>query len=106
MTKVSCSVSSCSYYKDGGCYVSTVNIGGKGASSDHLTCCGSFLDRQHYSNLAEYTCNRGETETVLCNVNTCKYNENEVCSLNEIHVGGEKEARIYTETECKSYDKR
>ena len=105
MTHVKCSVTSCSYNQDGGCYVSTVKIGGRGATQEGLTCCGSFLNRQHYSNIAEYTSQRSEAESVMCNVTTCRYNSDEHCSRDGIHVNGSREAEIYTETYCDSFDK-
>lgn len=106
MTQVKCSVSSCSYYKDGGCYVNPVKIGGQGAVEDSLTCCGSYLNRQHYSNLAEYTSRRGAADCVSCNVSTCEHNRNQECTLSEIQVDGLRSTNIYTETKCASFDKQ
>ena len=106
MTEVKCSVESCSYNKDGGCYINPIQIGGKGAVEDNLTCCGSFLNRQHYSNLAEYTSMRGAAEAVSCNVNTCRYNEHEECTRSDISVVGDRDVNVYTETKCNSFEKR
>lgn len=106
MADVKCSVASCSYNKEGGCYVTELNIGGKGSKEGCHTCCGSFLNRQHYSNLAEYTSMRGGIDTINCNVNTCTHNEQHKCSLPGIEVGGGREAEIYTETECRSFNKQ
>ena len=105
MTKVKCGVDTCSYNQQGGCYVSEINVGGKGATNEALTCCGTFLNKQVYSNLAGYTCMRGEADTVLCRVDTCKHNGEGLCTLKEIQVGAKGGANIYTETECLSYDK-
>ena len=105
MTKVKCSVQSCSYNQNGDCFVSEVNIGGKGATNEMLTCCGSFLNKNVYSNLAQYTSMRGEAEEVLCRVDTCRYYETGKCSLLEIQVGERNEAKYYTETDCLSFEK-
>ena len=103
MTQIKCSVSSCSYNKDYACYVNPVNIGGKGAPDEECTCCGSFLSRQNYSNLAEYTSMRSEVNTVNCVVNTCEYNKCDKCTKDHIDVGGNNDACIYSETECNSF---
>ena len=105
MARVNCGVSSCSYNKEGICYADTVNIGGKGATHRESTCCGSFLNPQHYSNLAEFTSNRGSADKITCQVDTCSYNADQECRLSDITVGGIREATMYTETMCQSYNK-
>lgn len=105
MTHVQCDVTSCSYNKDYGCHMDPINVGGKGASFENLTCCGSYLNKQTYSNLAEYTYRRGETETVNCNVHSCKFNESSICNKGEIHVGGSNSANYYMDTNCDSFEK-
>ena len=77
MAYISCSVSSCSNNKSGSCYASSVNIGGKGATSECDTCCGSYLNSTVYSNN---------------------------CTLNGINVGSSTNAKYYTETECLSFE--
>lgn len=106
MTNVRCSVSSCSYYKSNKCFAEVVNIGGKGACDECSTCCGSFLNKALYSNLAEFTSMRGQTAEVTCSANTCTYNENGYCALDSIDVGGDANANIYTETNCQSFEKK
>lgn len=103
MTNIMCNVCSCSNNKDGNCYASCVNIGGKGVTNEGGTCCGSYLNKAAYSNLSQYTCQRGENETVSCMSNSCKYNSSGMCSLEKIDVGGNAEAKIYTETQCLSF---
>lgn len=105
MARVNCGVSSCSYNKERICYADSVNIGGKGATKRESTCCGSFLDHQHYSNLAEHTSNRGSAELITCQVDTCAYNAKQECRLTDIEVGGSREASIYTETRCQSFSR-
>ncbi len=69
MTKVHCSVTNCSYNNDRVCYAQRVAIGGQGAVEDEATCCGTFLNQDVYSNLAEHT----EVQTPLfkCNLQCC-----------------------------------
>nr|WP_302597099.1 DUF1540 domain-containing protein [uncultured Cellulosilyticum sp.] len=107
MPKISCSVGTCSYNQDQQrCCASIVNIGGKGSQDSGCTCCGTFLNRLGYSDLAQYTNNRGDIDAILCRVDTCVYNTSEHCTLNEIQVGSKTEADIYTETDCLSFKKK
>ena len=105
MAKINCSVQSCSYNKNNDCYAGIVKIGGKTASDIEQTCCGSFLSKEAYSNLAEYTSMRNEGNEILCNVSTCEYHQNDHCSLPKIQVGGKSNSTVYTETECTSFKK-
>lgn len=106
MTQVHCDVTSCSYNKDYGCHMDPINVGGKGASFENLTCCGSYLNKHTYSNLAEYTYRRGEADTVHCNVSSCKYNESQLCSKDHIDICGSKETDYYMDTNCGSFEKQ
>lgn len=106
MPRINCSVENCSYNQDQSCCASIVNVGGKGSQDNCGTCCGTFLNRLGYSNLAQYTDNRGDIDAILCRVDTCTYHAKEHCTLNEIQVGSEKEATVYTETDCLSFKKK
>lgn len=106
MPRINCSVENCSYNQQECCCASIVNIGGKGAKQSCDTCCGTFLNRLGYSNLAQYTENRGGIDAILCRVDTCVYHESEHCTLNEIQVGSKEEVDIYTETDCLSFQKK
>ncbi|WP_054740041.1 DUF1540 domain-containing protein [Cellulosilyticum ruminicola] len=106
MPRINCSVENCSYNQQKDCCANIVNIGGKGAQDKCDTCCGTFLNRLGYSNLAQYTENRGDIDAILCRVDTCEYHANEHCTLNQIQVGGAEEVDIYTETDCLSFKKK
>lgn len=106
MPRISCSVENCSYNQAQCCCANIVNIGGKGAQDNCDTCCGSFLNNLGYSNLAQYTNNRGGLDAILCRVDTCAYHADEHCTLNEIEVGSSEEVDIYTETDCRSFKKK
>ncbi len=106
MGRVSCSVGSCSYNERGVCYAGTIKIGGQGAAEEEGTCCGSFLNQRHYSNLSEYTSMRGATDEINCAVGTCEYNSDEKCTLKSIQVGGGREIQLYSETECQSFERK
>lgn len=106
MPSISCSVVSCSYNKDHECNAHAVQIGGKGACDYKQTCCGTYLNSASYSNLAQYTENREDVETILCRVDTCAYYGDDHCTLDRIEVGSSERVDIYTETECQSFQKK
>ena len=102
MNKISCSVSNCSHNSNGTCYSNRVNIGGKSAKSSCNTCCGSFLDKANYSNLTSNTNSNGPCDTLVCNVSGCAYNDNTMCSAQDIVVGSGS-VNLYTETSCETF---
>ena len=104
MSYISCSVSSCANNKSGTCYAAGLNIGGKGATSECDTCCGSYLNSAVYSNLANFTSLRGAADKILCSANTCKYNSDGACNLDSIEIGSSTDAKNYTETESLSFE--
>ena len=106
MTKVNCSVNNCSFNKDEICYAERVAIGGKGATQEVLTCCGTFLDNQAYSNLAEHTEYKKTCDAVSCTVATCEYHQNNLCTLATINVSAQNQVNLYSETDCSSFKLR
>lgn len=105
MSKVTCGATNCSYNQEHSCCANTIKIGGQAAVNEQATCCASFLNKSAYSNLAEYTSMRGDSQEVLCNVATCKHNKEEHCSLKKLEIGGDSKTLIYTETDCLSFEK-
>lgn len=105
MGRINCGARSCSYNKNSACYIGTINVGGKTAENSNNTCCGSYLNEMTYSNLADYTSMRGETENINCCVGTCQHNDGGTCSLKEVEIGGSKNTIYYTETNCQSFEK-
>ncbi|MBE6050638.1 MAG: DUF1540 domain-containing protein [Clostridium sp.] len=103
MSKIACTVDSCSHNKSHVCYANRVNIGGKSAISDEQTCCGSFLNKLLYSDLTNNTNSHGECDALVCFVKSCKHNCETLCDLSRIEVDGSS-AEIYTETICSSFE--
>lgn len=103
MTKVKCSVSNCSYNKDHVCYAERVAIGGQAAVEDESTCCGTFLNEEAYSNLAEHTGYKSVCDAVTCTVATCAHHKNHQCMLDSIQVEGSNQTAVYIETCCSSF---
>ena len=102
MNKINCSVNNCSHNEKGACYANRVNVGGKGAKDSCDTCCGSFLDKVHYSKLTNNTNSNGSCDCLVCEVETCGYNNNKLCSAETISVSGNN-VNIYTETNCSTF---
>ena len=105
MSKINCSVNNCSHNKEASCYANRVNVGGKGAKKSCNTCCGSFLDKVNYSTLTNNTSSNGSCDCLVCEVETCTYNNNKLCSADCISVSGTS-VNIYTETKCSTFKLR
>lgn len=103
MARIACEVSNCSHNKENVCYANVINVGGLNAEKDSDTCCGSFLDSVHYGTLTNNVNDPGKPcSAITCNVISCTYNSNKVCSADSIQVSGEN-ADIYTETDCLTF---
>lgn len=102
MSKIDCSVNNCSHNKSGVCYANRINIGGESASKETDTCCGSFLNKHHYSDLTDNTLTSGSCDVIVCNAQSCAYNENCLCNLDDIQVVGDN-PEVYTSTCCASF---
>lgn len=103
MDKINCSVSNCSHNKSNVCYSNRVNIGGKTANETCDTCCGSFLDEKLYSDLTNNSNGGCNCDCLVCHVESCTHNDNNLCDLESIDVSGEN-AKIYSETNCSSFE--
>lgn len=107
MNKINCDVNNCSHNKSGVCFSNRVDIGGQGATNSYDTCCGSFLDRKHYSTLTNNTNSNGSCDALICKAFTCKYNENTICTLPSINVSKvNNTAVLYSETFCDSFEEK
>jgi hypothetical protein len=102
MKSINCDVNNCSHNKSGVCYSNRVDIGGISASSECGTCCGSFLNKDLYSDLTNNTNSTVNCNSLVCNAKNCSYNCNNLCDLNSINVSGTA-AQIYAETKCSSF---
>lgn len=104
MNTINCTVKNCSHNNDCVCYANRINVAGKGATNPNSTCCGSFLDKSLYSNLTNNTNQNGKCTALVCNVDTCTHNENSMCVLDTISVSGDGSPKIYSETQCNSFE--
>ena len=100
---ISCNVNNCSHNSSGTCCANSINVGGAGVSQAENTCCGSFLDKSHYSDLTNSYNSSGVCETITCNARNCKYNSNDVCTAKNVEING-NQANVYSETNCKTFE--
>ena len=103
MNMINCNAVNCSHNKDMVCYSNRINIVGKNSTKNDNTCCGSFLESKTYGALTNNIFEEGNAcDCLVCNVEKCKYNDNQLCSLDSIYVSGNG-ANLYTETCCESF---
>lgn len=106
MQIINCNAVNCSHNKERVCYSNRINIVGINSNTDGNTSCASFLDSQTYGTLTNNVFQNGEPcDCLVCNVNSCKYNENQLCSLDSINISGNG-ANLYSETNCESFSKK
>lgn len=106
MQKINCNATTCSHNNSNVCFANRINIVGKNSNNDSGTSCSSFLDKDVYSRLTNNTYDAGEPcSCLVCQVNTCKHNENQLCSLNSINVSGNG-SNFYSDTNCESFSKK
>jgi hypothetical protein len=102
MARINCEVTNCSHNKYGVCYANCVDIVGSSAKEDFDTACGSFLHRLHYAELTNNILGSGSSDCLKCTVETCTFNNNNLCTLDDIRVSG-KNAEYHTQTACVSF---
>ena len=107
MPKISCSAVSCTYNQGGICDASVLKIVGNKANITEETSCSTYTSREKVSNSVDGEVKRGETEAVLCEVETCVYRVRSHCSLPDgIQVGNLGEVESYRDTDCLSFDRK
>ena len=104
MSSISCSVINCSHNDSGLCYANQLSISGKKSLTSLHTSCISFLDESCYSSLTNNTNDDRPCSTILCNVKTCAYNTNNLCTLNNISITSENiKVNLYSKTYWSSF---
>ncbi|MGL5677837.1 MAG: DUF1540 domain-containing protein [Cellulosilyticaceae bacterium] len=106
MTQVSCSVANCSYNTNNQCFAGEILISGQGIHESQETCCGSYLNKEAYANLAEYTTHKEPVSYVKCKVGDCRHYQDNCCSRHAIQVAGQEPTHLYIETSCHSFEAR
>ncbi len=102
MAKIDCGVTNCSHNKTGICYANCIDIVGNSAKKDADTACGSFLNKLHYSELTNNVLSSGSCDCLKCTVETCSFNSNKLCTLDNIQVSGDN-VEYHSQTACASF---
>lgn len=104
MTRLDCSVTSCTHNAENCCCKGTIVVDGEHAADVCDTCCGSFDKRSDdsYHNRFETP----DTEVkVECEAVKCVYNENRYCTAEHIGIAGDG-ASLPSQTECATFRAR
>lgn len=104
MSKINCNVCNCSHNNKNICYANRIDVQGIEAKTIEHTACASFLESFVYSDLTNNTNDNGPCSCICCKVNTCNYNNNNLCTLDAINVSSDtKRPNMYSETSCSSF---
>lgn len=101
MTRLKCSVENCMYNQDKLCAKGDIMVGGQEAVKPNETCCESFRERT--GSMTNSTAQASEEISVKCHATKCRFNENCMCSAEEIGIAGSN-ACTCSETECASFE--
>lgn len=98
MSKINCSVETCSYNKNGNCHSSSIKIEGVTAHNLQEVHCISFTstDKCLKSNV------QSECEYIICNAVNCLHNKDTQCGCYNICVSGSS-ALSCKQTNCCSF---
>lgn len=104
MTLLDCNVNNCLYNDSNLCCKNNIEVAGDQACSSDCTCCDSFHERQKDS----FSNSVGEPTrptNVSCEAEKCVYNENHLCSADQIGISGNN-AHATEETQCATFKSR
>ena len=105
MTRLDCSVTSCSYNENRLCKRENITVGGKEAKKASETVCESFYPKGT-NTMTNLDSKGASAETnIACNAITCMYNEDKKCKASQIQIAGMK-AMTSGETECGTFQCR
>lgn len=106
MNRIDCGVTNCSHNNNEVCHASTINVTGGATDDKEHTSCASFLNSLVYSDLTnEVNEQSGSCSSIGCDVESCKFNSNQICSADSIMVNG-NEVNLYSETNCSTFEAR
>lgn len=102
MTKLGCSVENCAYNANKMCKRENITVDGPEAKKPSETACKSFMAKgTNTLNSLSCSCVAKETN-VACDAVTCKYNQKNKCTAEEIAIAG-VHAMTNGETECGTF---
>ncbi len=106
MPDVICSVNSCCHNKTGICYSTSLCISGIGNDHSISASCGSYLNAEAYSNIANLVSDSSPARYVSCSAVNCKHNYNGNCQNDVINVITNTTINYATDAQCQSFSPR
>ncbi len=107
MPQISCDAVKCVFNTHGGCSREYIEVDGNcNAHQCSATYCESFSDK--ISSVKNSACTDGcpcKNSDIECDVTSCVYNDHEVCTADNIHVG-KSFSSTSGETECETFKER
>ncbi|MBS6396897.1 MAG: DUF1540 domain-containing protein [Clostridiales bacterium] len=101
MTKLDCSVVTCTYNKESCCCKDNIHVGGQNAKVTDETCCESFRERRTDGARNADDIPSKPTE-VGCDATNCRYNHSYKCNAECIQVAGPSACKC-EQTECATF---
>ena len=101
MTRLDCSVVSCTYNKENSCCKDNIHVGGRDAKVTDQTCCESFRERRTDGMRNADDIPSKPTE-ISCDAVTCCYNHSYKCHAEQVQVAGASASKA-EQTECVTF---
>lgn len=105
MTKLDCTVKTCTHNENKCCCLGEIEVSGKGALNSDMTCCSSFCEKSANSaqNIAEKYPDKATG--IKCDVENCTYNQHHYCTADSVDITGSN-ACTCGQTECSTFKQR
>lgn len=103
MSRISCDVKKCSYNCNGGCKLSSIEVGTKNARMTDETKCESFCPgEKSAANSCGCKSDRCDISEISCSAENCRHNDSGICGAKHIEI-----CSCHTgccgETECSTF---
>nr|UWI48973.1 DUF1540 domain-containing protein [Clostridioides difficile] len=84
---LNCDATNCAYNTSGCCYAGSIKVDGMQATTTGNTYCASFEDK-YTSGITSRSndTNQVDTDNIHCEAVKCKYNKNELCKAEKVHI--------------------
>lgn len=103
MTRISCDVTKCEYNADGGCKLSSIEVGTENARMTDETRCESYAPSGHGAkNACRCSEDACQISNIKCSAENCKYNDDGECDAKTIEISPCKSCNC-GETECRTF---
>lgn len=92
-----CSATSCVYNDGGGCFAGGIDVDGRQATTTGNTTCATYQDKDSagFTNSNSAPDSVG-TRDIHCKATNCKYNVDEACKADKVHINNDSSASCET----------